>query len=64
VCLFALVPSLLLTLPLRWLFTDPAQPEAISIYATLGANEWWMLSTNVALAAALAITSVCGTVPP
>ena len=54
VSLLALIPSLLLVLPLRWAFRMPAQPAPI---AALAANVAWNLLTNIALAATLAIAA-------
>ncbi len=51
-CLVAVVPSLLLAKPLRWVFSDPASPVPIP---ALGANVVWNLATNTLLAAAFAI---------
>jgi len=50
--LLAMLPSLLLIVPLRWAFTRPQQPVP---HAALGANVGWNLLTNVVLAGALAI---------
>jgi 1,4-dihydroxy-2-naphthoate octaprenyltransferase len=48
--LLALIPSLLLFLPLRWAIVGPEQPVPS---AALGANVIWILSTNAVLAVAL-----------
>jgi 1,4-dihydroxy-2-naphthoate octaprenyltransferase len=50
VCLLAALPSLLLVQPLRWAFGDPQEPVPVP---ALGANVFWNLCTNLALAATL-----------
>lgn len=54
-CLVAIVPSLLLALPLRWAFGDTKRPVPNS---ALAANVAWNLLTNIALAAGLAVASL------
>jgi len=49
-CLVALVPSLLLAKPLRWVFSDPESPVPIP---ALAANVVWNLATNTLLAVAI-----------
>jgi len=51
-CLVALAPSLLLAIPLRWVFSDPSLPVPIP---ALAANVVWNLATNALLAVAFAI---------
>ncbi|MCG6948264.1 MAG: prenyltransferase [Acidobacteria bacterium] len=51
-CLTAALPSLLLTKPLKWAFTDPSQSVPIP---ALGANVVWNLATNTLLALALVV---------
>lgn len=51
-CLVAILPSLMLIRPLRWVAAGPALPVPIP---ALGANVVWNLATNTLLAAALAI---------
>jgi 1,4-dihydroxy-2-naphthoate octaprenyltransferase len=53
-CLAALVPSLLLFLPLRWAFTDPKRSVPVG---ALAANVAWNLLTNAVIAAGLAASS-------
>ncbi|MBZ5638124.1 MAG: prenyltransferase [Acidobacteriia bacterium] len=53
-CLVALVPSLLLFLPLRWAFTDPKRAVPVG---ALAANVAWNLLTNAGIAAGLAASS-------
>jgi 1,4-dihydroxy-2-naphthoate octaprenyltransferase len=53
--LAAVVPSLLLTSPLRWAFGDTREPVPIP---ALGLNVVWNLATNAVLAAALAVALV------
>lgn len=48
--LIGLVPSLLLIVPFRWIFSGPARPVPNS---ALGANVAWNLGTNLFLAAGL-----------
>ncbi len=52
--LFALVPSLLLLMPLNWAFRSPAKPVPIGAMA---ANVGWNLLTNTSLAAAMFIAA-------
>ena len=53
--LAAVVPSLLLTTPLRWAFGDTREPVPIP---ALGMNVAWNLTTNTVLAAALVVALV------
>ena len=53
--LAAVVPSLLLTTPLRWAFGDTREPVPIP---ALGMNVAWNLATNSVLAAALVVALV------
>jgi 1,4-dihydroxy-2-naphthoate polyprenyltransferase len=48
--LIALLPSILLLMPLKWAFTSPAKPVSVGAMA---ANVIWNLLTNIALASAL-----------
>jgi 1,4-dihydroxy-2-naphthoate octaprenyltransferase len=48
--LIAVLPSLLLLPPLRWVFRDPSGPIP---NAALGANVAWILGTNLLLALGL-----------
>ncbi len=52
ICLIAMVPSLLVVLPLRWVFTGPQNPVPIP---ALGANVAWNLLTNIVMAVTLVI---------
>mgnify|MGYP001767852797 CR=1 FL=1 len=54
-CLVALVPSLLLVLPLRWAFGDTKRPVPVP---ALAANVGWNLLTNLAVAAGLLVASL------
>jgi 1,4-dihydroxy-2-naphthoate polyprenyltransferase len=51
-CLAAVLPSLLLVKPLRWVFLDPKLPVPIP---ALGANVVWNLATNTVMALTLVI---------
>lgn len=53
--LIALLPSLLLAPPLRWALTRPEEPVPVP---ALASNVIWNLTTNLVLAAALAIAFV------
>ncbi len=54
ISLIALIPSLLLVMPLRWVISDATQPVPITAMA---ANVVWNLLTNVALAVTLAVAA-------
>jgi 1,4-dihydroxy-2-naphthoate octaprenyltransferase len=54
-CLVAVLPSLLLAKPLRWVAGDTEQPVPIP---ALGANVVWNLATSTVLAVALVIAAV------
>ena len=51
-CLAAVLPSLLLVKPLRWVFDDPEQPVPTP---ALGANVAWNLATNTMIAVTLVV---------
>ncbi|MFV2072904.1 MAG: prenyltransferase, partial [Thermoanaerobaculales bacterium] len=51
-CLAAVLPSLLLVKPLRWVFDDPETPVPIP---ALGANVAWNLATNTMIAVTLVV---------
>jgi 1,4-dihydroxy-2-naphthoate octaprenyltransferase len=53
--LLAMVPSLLLVRPVRWALSDSSQDVPIQ---ALGANVAWNLTTNLALAATLGLSSL------
>ena len=53
-CLVAVLPSLLLVKPLRWVFTEPGSPVPIP---ALGANVVWNLATNTVMALTLVVAS-------
>ena len=55
VCLIAVLPSLLLVQPLRWVGGDTERPVPIP---AMGANVVWNLTTNSAMALTLVIAAV------
>jgi 1,4-dihydroxy-2-naphthoate octaprenyltransferase len=52
-CLVAIIPSLLVARPLLWALRRPSQPVPVP---ALAANVIWNLTTNLTLAAAMALT--------
>jgi 1,4-dihydroxy-2-naphthoate octaprenyltransferase len=56
-CFVALLPSILLAKPLRWVVSDPESPVPIP---ALAANVFWNLATNTLLAAALGLSAITG----